>query len=195
MNAQDSAIKIIQSVLHTKYILSFNGGKDCTVLLDLISKCTKSKIPLLYIKTPDTFPELEEFIFKCCDNYNVILYTLSCTSIKVGLREFLKVHSFETCFVGTRFTDPHGSNMQIVQMTDNGWPGILRVNPILQWNLSDIWNYLLRNEIEYCKLYNMGYSSIGHASKTKKNPNLFVNGEYIPAYKLLVDGQERFGRQ
>ena len=53
-------------------MISFNGGKDCTVLLDLVANVWKrfpeyssSKLRAVYVAEPDPFPELEEFIEKC----------------------------------------------------------------------------------------------------------------------------------
>ena len=47
--------------------ISFNGGKDCTVLLNLIcSFCVqrkyKQRVKLLYFQEAGAFPEVDEFI-------------------------------------------------------------------------------------------------------------------------------------
>ena len=187
---------IFDIVKSNSYILSFNGGKDCTVILDLISKCTKLKIPCLYIKQPDTFDEIDKFISDTCESYNILLYTVYNPSIKQGLSQFLKIHKFDFIFVGTRRTDPHGVNMMPIQMTDESWPGILRVHPILDWQLKDIWAHLLKHKVSYCSLYDCGYSSLGHKSKTGKNPKLLKDSKsYFPAHFLVHDEDERRGRK
>ncbi|THV02166.1 adenine nucleotide alpha hydrolases-like protein [Dendrothele bispora CBS 962.96] len=63
--------------------ISFNGGKDCTVLLHLFagslgkrckaSECNKP-IPSLYIAVPSPFPALEEFIEQAAKDYNLDLF-------------------------------------------------------------------------------------------------------------------------
>ena len=53
----------------SEVFLSFNGGKDCTVLLHLTAAVLHKKFPVLkeplqavYIKKEDPFPQVEEFI-------------------------------------------------------------------------------------------------------------------------------------
>lgn len=85
-------------------------------------------------------------------------------------------------------------------MTDRDWPQIMRVNPLLDWHYSDIWHYLLYYKVPYCKLYDMGYTSLGNASNTVRNPSLlyhdiYLDTEvYLPAYKMLNEDKERSGR-
>lgn len=85
-------------------------------------------------------------------------------------------------------------------MTDPHWPQIMRVSPILNWHYSDIWDYLLFYKVPYCKLYDEGYTSLGNALNTKRNPYLAQNSfesdqeTFLPAYKLLNEEKERFGR-
>ncbi|KAI0795561.1 hypothetical protein C8Q75DRAFT_730489 [Abortiporus biennis] len=63
--------------------LSFNGGKDCTVLLHLLAAalghrappdqpCTS--VPAVYIPVPSPFPQLEKFIDRAAEAYHLDLY-------------------------------------------------------------------------------------------------------------------------
>ena len=52
-------------------ILSYNGGKDCTVLLDLVAKIwrrfpelSEKKLKAVYVSEKEPFPELEDFVYK-----------------------------------------------------------------------------------------------------------------------------------
>ncbi|KAE9389290.1 adenine nucleotide alpha hydrolases-like protein [Gymnopus androsaceus JB14] len=66
-----------------KVSISFNGGKDCTVLLHLFAgalgkrrsttQCS-SPIPAIYIAVPSPFPVLEEFIQDAVKDYNLDLF-------------------------------------------------------------------------------------------------------------------------
>lgn len=85
-------------------------------------------------------------------------------------------------------------------MTDRDWPQVMRISPLLDWHYSDIWDYLLYYKVPYCKLYDMGYTSLGNASNTVRNPSLLYNDiylgteVYLPAYKMLNENKERSGR-
>ena len=102
--------------------------------------------------------------------------------------------------MGTRRTDPYSSDLNIFQMTDSNWPQIMRVSPLLDWHYSDIWDYLLYYKVPYCKLYDMGFTSLGNTVNTMRNPSLIcfdkaeVKDVHLPAYKLLRENTERDGR-
>lgn len=86
-------------------------------------------------------------------------------------------------------------NLHEVQATDNGWPKFIRINPILNWSYSLIWEYIDKYEIDYCKLYNQGYTSLGSRLKTLPNPKLVTeNGTFLHARALKDATFERLGR-
>lgn len=71
----------------------------------------------------------------------------------------------------------------------------MRINPLLDWNCSNIWEYLLKNHVPYCSLYNFGYTSIGNMNNTVPNPHLKIgDNKFLPAYELVDDTLERAGR-
>ncbi|XP_066256332.1 uncharacterized protein [Euwallacea similis] len=113
--------------------------------------------------------------------------------ITIGKKPHLKA-----CLMGTRRTDPHCSHLNFLQMTDSDWPQVMRCSPFLNWHYTDIWDYILYYNVPYCKLYDYGYTSLGNAVNTIRNPNLlFFDGEknvYLPAYKMLKEKNERSGR-
>jgi 3'-phosphoadenosine 5'-phosphosulfate sulfotransferase (PAPS reductase)/FAD synthetase len=48
----------------------------------------------------------------------------------------------------------------------------MRVNPILRWEFGHVWHFLRTFDLPYCKLYDMGYTSLGKKSDTRPNPFL-----------------------
>ena len=58
--------------------------------------------------------------------------------------------------------------------------------------------FLRELEIPYCRLYDMGYTSLGGTEDTHPNPVLAekeLGGVHFrPAYELVEDQQERLGR-
>ena len=73
----------------------------------------------------------------------------------------------------------------------------MRVHPVLEWGYRDVWCFLREVGIEYCGLYDEGFTSLGGLGDTKRNPRLRVDGEgevYRPAWELVDEGEERAGR-
>ncbi|KAL6073287.1 FAD1 flavin adenine dinucleotide synthetase [Balamuthia mandrillaris] len=206
--------------------LSFNGGKDCTVLLHLLlytlakrTPATKSEQPRLraiYFLQRDTFAEVSQFVQSCVEWYNLDMIT-SDKGFKEGLESILKENSnIRAIFMGTRRTDPNAGSLTPFAETDKGWPCFIRVNPILDWDYSDVWTFLLSFGIPYCSLYDQGYTSIGDTTNTVPNPALSMlennsnnsnktneaehEGEekkvmsYAPAHCLTDGNREREGR-
>ncbi|KAJ7337430.1 hypothetical protein DFH08DRAFT_876816 [Mycena albidolilacea] len=81
------ALDVIDEALDThgqeRVSISFNGGKDCTVLLHLYagalarrlsSSETVKPIPAVYIAVPSPFPTLETFIDESAKRYNLDLF-------------------------------------------------------------------------------------------------------------------------
>ncbi|XP_044756903.1 FAD synthase-like [Coccinella septempunctata] len=212
MNLQvKNAIQVIETCFE-KYgpentFLSFNGGKDCTVLLHLtlivLEKhypCYSQKPLCLYVQGDQPFKEQEEFILKCQQYYNLEIVTLK-MGIKDALASILRdCPNLKACLMGTRKTDPFSQTLSEFQLTDKDYPEVMRVNPLLNWSYYHIWDYLLYYKVPYCKLYDMGYTSLGNVDNTLKNPLLLYSDpikeseEYLPAYKLLQEGSERIGR-
>lgn len=92
--------------------------------------------------------------------------------------------------------DPNSPGQSLYTPTTEDWPPLMRINPILEWSYQNIWDFLRRCHLPYCRLYDAGYTSIGSISDTRPNSSLKKeNGSYAPAY-LLSDGRlERLGRR
>lgn len=205
--------------------LSYNGGKDCLVLLiiylaQLHTYFTSSKssfpttIPSIYAKPPDPFPSVTSFVASSSTAYHLSLVhiTTSDSSMpppnRITFRDafelYLNAHpGIRAIFVGTRRTDPHGKYLTHFDRTDKGWPDFMRIHPVIDWHLKEIWCFLRAKELceadgshlEYCKMYDEGYTSLGGLNDTSKNPKLKEGGgHYRPAYELTEDSAERLGR-
>lgn len=179
--------------------LSFNGGKDCTVLLDLIvnrlSESDRSQLQCWYIE-PESDPsldEVEEFVLSC-----EIYYKIKINRIKGRIKDALNIictanPGLKACIMGSRRTDPYCEKLDSFQKTDPGWVDLMRVNPILvsnfkcfeaailyvlisslfqDWSCDNIWDYILGEKVPYCSLYDIGFTSLGHRNNTLPNPHL-----------------------
>ncbi|RXJ93642.1 phosphoadenylyl-sulfate reductase [Malaciobacter molluscorum] len=45
--------------------------------------------------------------------------------------------------------------------------GLIKVNPLINWNEEDVWTYIKENSVPYNKLHDQGYPSIGCAPCTR----------------------------
>jgi len=192
-----------------RMVVSFNGGKDCTVLLYLVAavrirkESVKSSLKCLYIlpsnddQISETFPEIDSFISQMTSYIPNLELVKLCGPSKHAL-SLLKtnVPSVEAIFMGTRKSDlTGGREMLVFQATDSDWPPFLRVNPILEWSYHDVWKFLLDLKLPYCSLYDQGYTSIGSVSDTQVNPKLVTpSGTLLPAHMLTDSDDERAGR-
>lgn len=123
---------------------------------------------------------------------------------------YLSSHpSIKAIFVGTRRTDPHGGHLTHFDPTDHNWPAFMRIHPVIDWHLSEIWCFLrspyLKDPVtggplRYCSMYDQGYTSLGGVNDTVKNPKLRYFDEegtacFRPAYEMTQDDGERLGRE
>ncbi|XP_055638790.1 FAD synthase-like [Toxorhynchites rutilus septentrionalis] len=209
-NKLQQTIQLLESTFTThnpnEIFLSFNGGKDCTVLLDIIDKLLQNAehqnydLNCIYVRPTEPFQEIDEFVDKCEQHYNTEIRVMQGAIKEVLQRICHENPSIRACIMGSRRTDPFCEKLSSIQETDPGWPKLTRVNPLLDWNCTDIWHYIKENSVPYCSLYDRGYTSIGDKTNTIPNPYLrYVSssGEvaYLPAYQLKdADKHERAGR-
>ncbi|KAI1386055.1 putative FAD synthetase [Hypoxylon trugodes] len=202
--------------------LSYNGGKDCLVLLILIlaslpssaslqsksarplSSCSSPPFPrhlqALYIRPPLPFAEVDEFVTTTSAAYHLDL-TTSNQSMKPALTEYLRERpEVKAVFVGTRRTDPHGADLTFFDETDADWPRFMRIHPVIDWHYREVWGFIRALGIPYCPLYDKGYTSLGGTDDTHPNPALKEGAsktegqQFRPAYELTEDREERLGR-
>lgn len=52
-------------------------------------------------------------------------------------------------------------DMQMLEWDENN--DLLKLNPLIDWTLEDVWNYIKKNNVPYNRLHDEGYPSIGCA--------------------------------
>jgi len=190
--------------------LSYNGGKDCLVLLILLlcslsthRKSLPKALQTVYIISPHPFTEVDDFVNSSVETYKLDLARYA-MPMKEAFKLYLEEHkNVKAILVGTRRTDPHGQMLTHFDQTDMGWPSFMRVHPVIDWHYAEIWAFIRHFEIPYCPLYDQGYTSLGGTTDTHPNPVLKAGGGEIqenkkqtfrPAYELVEDNAERLGR-
>ncbi|KAF1839418.1 adenine nucleotide alpha hydrolases-like protein [Decorospora gaudefroyi] len=167
--------------------LSYNGGKDCLVLLILYlcalhkkglaqipnpSSNIETAVQCVYIQDAHPFPEVEEFVVRSSKIYSLALLEYA-KPMKAAFADYLKdTPLVKAILVGTRRTDPHGEHLKHFDPTDSGWPAFVRIHPVIDWHYVDIWTFIRFLNIPYCSLYDLGYTSLGGTTDTHPNPKL-----------------------
>lgn len=196
--------------------LCFNGGKDATVLLDIVSKVSMYKmqsnskdklteierqeinqqVKTYYLVNTDDFEEIIDFLHISQNFWNIKLIKLPTSSLKDGLSDMIENYDTKAIFLGVRNSDLKAPLTNEFQPTTSGWPDAMRVMPILNWTYNEIWEYIEKTNIPYCSLYDQGYTSIGSKCDTLPNPNLYdkETDSYKKAKFLENEEDERKGR-
>ncbi|KAK0333475.1 3'-phosphoadenosine 5'-phosphosulfate sulfotransferase [Friedmanniomyces endolithicus] len=194
------SLKVLEEALERygldELSLSYNGGKDCLVLLILYlsalhSHATKPSphhptndpshpppprlpqaLQSVYIISPHPFHEVDDFV-----NTSLTTYSLDLARYAKPMKEAFAAYlsdypAVKAIFVGTRRTDPHGAALKSFDPTDRGWPPFMRIHPVIDWHYAEIWAFIRELGIPYCGLYDMGYTSLGGTTDTHPNPAL-----------------------
>lgn len=130
--------------------ISYNGGKDCLVLLILflaaLARHTpkdQSNLPKalqsVYIISPHPFAAVDTFVDSSVSTYSLDLARYA-KPMKEAFKQYLQEKpNVKAIFVGTRRTDPHGALLTHFDMTDHGWPLFMRIHPVIDWHYAEIW--------------------------------------------------------
>ncbi|ORZ14169.1 hypothetical protein BCR42DRAFT_330196 [Absidia repens] len=121
--AVKEALKVIEQAYHLygrdAIALSFNGGKDCTVLLHLVvavlSRLGHEKNDLLravYVTYPNPFPHVDEFVNVCSKRYHLDCVLIPVSTMRQALQQYLDLcqPKPKAIFVGIRRNDPFAGN-------------------------------------------------------------------------------------
>jgi len=175
-----------------KLAMSYNGGKESDIVLNMVMKICP-KITIYYVKHIDDFSEITSHIRNVCFKYCIDLLIFD--DMKSSIIKLKEKYGIEAILTGIRSTDPYAP-LSHYQVSDEDWSNIILVTPLLNWSYKDVWNHIIDNGIDYCRLYDKGYTSIGIKGNTFPNYYLYNvhEGIYDHASKLNNDKYERYGR-
>ncbi|TYZ57618.1 hypothetical protein PybrP1_007400 [[Pythium] brassicae (nom. inval.)] len=162
------------------------------------------RVPVMYFDSHDQFPEVRAFIERCVTECALSCHVYKCSFVE-GVQDVLDKLHVKGIYMGVRGGDPHTEDLEHYAPSTPGWPAFLRINPILRWTYADVWRFLRECGLDYCELYDHGYTSLGNIYDTVQNPALWQKesgeggeegiGHYLPAYALHDGASERCGRQ
>lgn len=188
-----------------RLVVAFNGGKDATVVLHLSrasmanwirGRSSLCRLTCLYLSPGDgrrEFAGLLKFVTETVHRYDLDMHEVA-GGFKCAIQTFSEGRDLLAFVMGTRRIDPHGDTLEQFSPSSADWPPFMRVNPILEWEYDDVWNFLRTYHIPYCPLYDAGYTSIGCVEDTSRNEALRVGERYRAAWELEDGMLERAGR-
>lgn len=183
----EDIIKEAHNRFGEKIAIAFTGGKDSTVLLDLVRKTFNGTIPfkVINIDTSAEFPEIIDFRDKLKEVWGFDLKIYSnkeaiksiviaenrqecCNSLKtIPIKNAIKDLSLKGLMTGIR-KDEQAARSGEIYFSKREHPHHYRIHPILHFTETDIWNYIKLNNLPFCSLYEQGYRSIDCMPCTKK---------------------------
>jgi len=172
--------------------MAWTGGKDSTTLLHLVKSAYKGNLPfrIINIDTSVKFKEIYEFRDRLSKEWNIDLLILRnenakrviesskdpgecCYLLKTKvLQDGIKKYNIKALLTGIRW-DEQTARADEKYFSER--EGHTMVNPILHFMEKDIWEYIRKNNIPYCELYDKGYRSLGCAPCTE--PDSFGGAE------------------
>lgn len=176
-----NSIGIIERYADENTVLSFSGGKDSLVVLDLALKTNIDKI--VFSNTTVEFDETIEYINTVEEFYGIKIDTLEppkeffelvnelgfpsrrlrwcCKVIKFGpLGEYAIKNNVSAYITGMR-RDESTKRKSYDYLSSNPLIPVKQINPILDWTNKEIWEYIKENELPVNPLYKSGFNRVG----------------------------------
>lgn len=156
-----------------KSILAFSGGKDSVVIEHLAREAKIEYTPIYSVTTIDP-PELVRFIkseyphvawskpemhmLECMVRHGKGLPTRLCRWCCEKYKE--NTGNGHTKIIGVRAAESLRRKGMWKTVNANRKSGVI-LAPIVYWTDDDVWNYILGENIPYCRLYDEGFQRLG----------------------------------
>lgn len=167
-------------------VVAFTGEKDSTTLLHLIKTTYDGEVPfkVFNIDTSVKFKEIYEIRDRIAKDWNLDMIILRnedarrvieqakdsaecCYLLKTNvLNDGIKKYSIKALMSAIRWDEQEAraDEKYFSERMDH-----IRVHPILHFMEKDIWEYIKKNNLPYCELYEKGYRSLGCVPCTKSS--------------------------
>lgn len=176
---------------------------DCMVLLHLVTG-EAPEVPVLFLDTGYHFPETYAYRDEMTSRYKLNTVNLlpkltvpeqesqfgilnqTAPERCCGMRKvdplFAGLSGYDAWFTALR-REQSPSRANLAARADFQLPGgqhILKVSPLADWSIAEVWAYLKLNDIPKLPLYEQGYTSIGCAPCTSPplDPNNLRSGRW-----------------
>ncbi len=170
---ESQAISHIFSSKSKKVAVSFSGGKDSLVVLDLAVRAGIEKA--VFCDTTIEFEETIDYVHKIMDYYSINIDIVKapitfddmvervqvpsrrlrwcCEVFKFGpIAQYARKEGLDAFFTGLRRDE---SNRRSVYSVEDNNPLIpfSQINPIINWSSADVWEYINRYSLPFNPLY------------------------------------------
>ncbi|MBI5127058.1 phosphoadenosine phosphosulfate reductase family protein [Candidatus Roizmanbacteria bacterium] len=168
--------------------IAWTGGKDSTVVLHLVRKVFKGKVPfkLMFNDSTLEFPEVYDFVKKLTKKWKLDLIWQKHTQEdlesykktknkeeKMEIMRIAKINAINytiskyniKAFISGIRLDEHEARSKETFFSKRATHD--RVHPILEFTIKDIWAYIKKYKVPYVNLYDKGYKSLGERPFTK----------------------------
>lgn len=190
---QDSVIGNAIGVIHQalgmcgfdydRVAIAFSGGKESVVLLHVLAEAgvPLGRVLCVYWQSSDAWPEVVDFVYAETSRLQLRLAVLPLTSLsgvphaemyRRGMVDFAERYpQVKMLFMGTRLSDPHGHHFSggPIQLMSAGWPSLLRVCPLLDWTLEQVWHTIHAKMLPLPVLYAQGHTSLGDSKHEQRH--------------------------
>ena len=168
----------------------FDGSINSTVLLHVMATIyeknytDKQSMNCIYLEKNI---KINSYVNETVKNYNLNLLKLN----RDNFIHFAKSHGNILIVIGVRKTEPNSSEIL------KSFNGVNFINPLFDWNYSDLWNVTRNLYLPYCNLYDEGFTTINDVHG-KPNPYLKTVGPrsdliyYKKAHELQDNSLEHF---
>lgn len=163
-------------------VMTSSFGAEGVVVIDHLARLGL-RIPVIYLDTGFHFAATEELKEQLRARYDLEIVTAE-AELSVAEQDRLhgerlferdadaccrirKVEPLRRALAGRsawiaalrRDQSPTRAGIRVVEW--NAKHGLVKINPLAAWTRADVWNYILRRELPYNRLYDEGYASIG----------------------------------
>jgi 3'-phosphoadenosine 5'-phosphosulfate sulfotransferase (PAPS reductase)/FAD synthetase len=167
--------------------LAYKGGKES----DIILYQSLYLDPIIFhIDDAHEFPEIKEHMkaIEIIYDIKIILFSTLHEAIT-----FLKTKRVGTIIMGNKKTDMGWADKAIYTKMLPKYPKMTSYNPLFEWTYKQVWDYIDREKLLTCSLYNKGYTSIATTLNTFPNYFLYTENKGYNHAKYLEGDLERQG--